>query len=308
VRLPRRLLCCLLGLLGCGVAAAPALAAGDQQVLVLGSVSDDPRADYVQLKALLDYVVPRMADVGIREGRVLMARDVQQMASYLRRGRVDWVAGTAGTAVQLEQRAGAQPLVVSDRGGASSCRGLIFVRADSGITALDDLHGRSIAFERALSTDGYLVPAMQLLQHGMQLQALSSPKDRPDDDSVGYIFARDRPNVAAWVRRGLVDAGVTSVVNWNNPDRFPQALRRELRIVQRSPEYPCALESTRSGLDPQVQARLREVLIGAAADPDAREALLQYARTRRFLPVDAAAAASLRELRDGVARVRAEVE
>jgi hypothetical protein len=52
----------------------------------------------------------------------------------------------------------------------------------------------------------------------------------------------------------------------------------------------------------------RSAMIAAAADPDAREALLQYARTRRFLPVDAAAAASLRELRDGVARVRAEVE
>ena len=34
----------------------------------------------------------------IREGRILMARDAQQMTSYLRRGRVDWVTETAGTA------------------------------------------------------------------------------------------------------------------------------------------------------------------------------------------------------------------
>src|SRR5690606_825659 len=58
---------------------APALA--DDGVLVLGRISDDPKAHYEQLKPLLDYVVPRMADVGIREGRVLMARDAQQMQS-----------------------------------------------------------------------------------------------------------------------------------------------------------------------------------------------------------------------------------
>ncbi|MDQ3056423.1 MAG: metal-binding protein, partial [Pseudomonadota bacterium] len=72
-------------------AASPgfAEAADDPHVLVLGRISDDPKAHYEQLKPLLDYVVPRLAAVGIREGRVLMAKDVQQMASYLRRGRVD---------------------------------------------------------------------------------------------------------------------------------------------------------------------------------------------------------------------------
>jgi phosphonate transport system substrate-binding protein len=70
-------------------------------VLVLGRISDDPKAHYEQLKALLDYVVPRMKDVGIREGRILMAKDAQQMGSYLRRGRVDWVTETAGTGMML---------------------------------------------------------------------------------------------------------------------------------------------------------------------------------------------------------------
>src|SRR5690606_35087778 len=68
-----------------------ALANDDDNVLVLGRISDNPKAHYEQLKPLLDYVVPRMRDVGITEGRILMARDAQQMASYLRRGRVDWV-------------------------------------------------------------------------------------------------------------------------------------------------------------------------------------------------------------------------
>ena len=110
---------------------APAHAAGDERVLVLGRISDDPKAHYEQLKPLLDYVVPRMRDVGITEGRILMARDAQQMTSYLRRGRVDWVTETAGTGMQLQQRAGARPLLLTERGGVSRYHGVFFVRRDS---------------------------------------------------------------------------------------------------------------------------------------------------------------------------------
>jgi len=68
--------------------ALPAVAAAaERSVLVLGRLSDDPKSHYEQLKPLLDYVIPRMRDVGIVEGRILMAKDMQQMASYLRRRR-----------------------------------------------------------------------------------------------------------------------------------------------------------------------------------------------------------------------------
>ena len=91
------------------VLLAGTVRAAPDPVLVLGRISDDPKAHYEQLQPLLDYVVARMHDVGIQEGRILMARDPQQMASYLRRGRVDWVTETSGTAVALGQRSGARP-------------------------------------------------------------------------------------------------------------------------------------------------------------------------------------------------------
>ena len=83
--------------------AAPAPGEDDPHVLVLGRISDNPKAHYAQLKPLLDYVVARMGDVGITGGRILMARDARQMSSYLRRGRVDWVTETSGTGVELQR-------------------------------------------------------------------------------------------------------------------------------------------------------------------------------------------------------------
>ena len=143
----------LLLLNGIADAATPAPSgANDDHVLVLGRISDDPKAHYEQLKPLLDYVIPRMHDVGITEGRILMARDTQQMTSYLRRGRVDWVTETSGTGMQLQKRAGAKPLLLTERGGVSRYHSVFFARKDSGINSPADLKGRSIAFQSTGST------------------------------------------------------------------------------------------------------------------------------------------------------------
>ncbi|RYZ70791.1 MAG: phosphate/phosphite/phosphonate ABC transporter substrate-binding protein [Lysobacteraceae bacterium] len=282
--------------------------ANDDSVLVIGRISDDPKAHYEQLKPLLDYVIPRMRDVGITEGRILMARDTQQMTSYLRRGRVDWVTETSGTGMQLQQRAGARPLVLTERGGVSRYHSVFFVRKDSGIDSLAELKGRSIAFQSTASTSAYLVPAATLLDQGLHLEILLSPMDRPSQDSVGYVFARSELNIAAWVHKRLVDGGVFSSLDWADARRVPPAFRQDLKIIHETSEYPRAVEMVRGNLAPRVEARLREVLLQAAEDPAARDAMALFFRTTRFLPVDAASRQGLDRLRAGAARVREQVE
>lgn len=301
-----RLACLLLALLVAHPPEAGAQVPSD--VLVLGRISDDPRAHYDQLKPLLDYVVPRMAGVGIREGRILMARDAQQMASYMRRGRVDWVTETAGTAMQLQQKAGARPLLLTERDAARSYSTLFFARSDRGLKGLADLRGRRVAFQRQGSTSAYLVPAGMLLELGMPLEILLSPEDRPSPGSVGYLFARSELNVATWVHKGLVDAGVVSSLDWDNPARVPPVFRRDFVVLGRTPDYPRAVEVVRGDLDARVQARLREVLLAASRDPAGQEALASFFGTTRFLPIDAESRHALEAIGRGVARVRAEVE
>ncbi len=287
---------------------ATTASADDEAVLVLGRISDDPASHYEQLKPLLDYVVPRMADVGIREGRILMARDLRQMESYLRRGRVDWVTETSASGMQLQSEAGADPLLLTERGGVSHYRTLIFARRDSGLRTPVDLRGRSIAFQNPSSTSAFHVPALVLLEHGLPLEILLSPRDRPAPGSVGFVFARSELNISTWVHKRLVDAGALSNLDWNSPQRMPPSYRRDLVVVHETPEYPRALELVRGDMPPAVKTRLREVLLEAASDPGARDALLQFFGTTRFLPIDAEAEASLAFLRDGVARVRRAAE
>lgn len=302
----RRLRRLLAGLLAALAAALPV--AAEDGVLVLGRISDDPASHYAQLKPLLDYVVPRMADVGIREGRILMARDAQQMVSYLRRGRVDWVTETAAASMLLAQRSGAVPLLLTERSGVSRYRTLFVVRRDSGIDGLEALRGRSVAFQNRSSTSAYFVPATELLARDLPVEILLSPMDQPSPDSVGYLFADSEANIAAWVHKRLVDAGAMSDLDWNNPGAVPPPYRRDLVVIHETPDFPRALELTGAGMEPRVRARLRRVLLEAADDPAAAEALMHFFRTTRFLPIDDEARQQFGYLRNAVLRVSDEIE
>ncbi len=288
--------------------AQGAVSADDASVLVLGRVSDDPKAHYDQLKPLLDYVIPRMASVGIRSGRILMAKDLQQMTSYLRRGRVDWINETAGNAALLEYRGVARSFLISEREGVTRYHSVFFVRRDSPVQTLEDLAGRSVAFQSPLSTSAYFLPAAQLLENGQSLELLLSPMDKPASDRVGYVFARTELNISTWVHKRMVDAGVLSNLDWMNPARMPPAFSRDFRVIARTPDVPRALMLARRGMAPRVEARLREVLMDAANDPDAGEALRRFMDTVRFVPIDEDERRALERLATGVQRVRAEVE
>ena len=277
-----------------------------QTVLVLGRVSDDPKEHYEAMRPLLDYVVPRMRSVGIREGRILMARNAQQMISYLRRGRVDWITETPAMAVDYRDRAGAQIMLATERGGGASYHTVFFVRRDSGINSLDDLRGRAIAFQNPYSTSSYVSPAAELLATGLRLDLLLSPKDRPASDRVGYLFARSESNISTWVHKRLVDAGAFSNLDWNDLSRLPESFRQDLTVIHETPPYP--VEVVRPGMDPKVQTLLRDILLAAADDPAAREPLRRFFGTNRFVPVDADTEAALKRLQAGMANVRGQLE
>ena len=289
-------------------AVSPAKAASDDGVLVLGRISDDPQEHYEQLRSLLDYVVPRMADVGVREGHVLMAKDAQQMASYLRRGRVDWVSETAASAALLQERAKAEPILLTEREGTSYYHSVFFARRDSGIRSLGDLRGHRVAFENPLSTSAYYAPAAELLKRGMRLEILLGPTDGVSADEVGYLFARSELNISTWVHKRLVDVGVVSNLDWDNPRHMPATFARDFVVIGKTEPYPRALELVRGDLDARVRERLVQVLVDAAADPAASEALLKFFKTTRFLPLEQTVRDSLGRLGKDIDRVRREVE
>lgn len=277
-------------------------------VLVLGRVSDDPKSQYEQMKVLLDYVVGRMGDVGIHEGRILMARDAVQMASYLRRGRVDWVSETGAAGMLLQQHAGAETLLLSERNGIRRYHTIYFARRDGPVKSLDQLRGHRIAFQNRTSTSAYFIPAMELLDLGLPMEILGSLFDAPAETSVGYVFARTERNIATWVHKGLVDVGAVSNLDWSDPQHIPEFFKSDLVILRESEEVPRGVEMVRKDLDARVRARLHEVLLGLGDDPTAVADLAKFHQSLRFFDLDERDRRDLKRLHAGVIRVTSEIE
>ena len=278
------------------------------QTLVIGKVTKNPKKHYKKLRPIADYVVSHMEDLGITQAKVLMAKDNRQMISYLRQGRVDWVTDTPFTAVLFEEKAGAEILLRKWKKGVPDYHTIFFCRKESPIRTLDDLVGKTIAFEDPGSTTAYLVPAAALLQRGLKLTLLASPRERPPANMVGYAFSYQEINSSTWVYRGLVDAGAFNNLDWNSTDHSALAHQQEFRIFYRSKPFPRAIELARKDLDPRIKQRLKSILLNADTDPSAAAALKAYQKTQKFDELNAKSKAGMQEIRNVFRLVKEKLE
>lgn len=280
-------------------AAAQALAEpARHEVLVIAKVSLDPKKHYGYLKPMVDYVAERMKDLGIKEGRVLMAKDNAQMIQFIRQGRVDWVTEPPFSAVLFEEATGAEFLLDKWKKGVPVYHSVFLTRKGSGIRTMNDLVGKVIAFEDQGSTSSYFIPSYLLLKTGHKMVELSSVREKPPADAIGYVFAGQEINVAMWTYKGLVAAGALSNLDLEDDDDVPLSIRQDLEIFHRSSNFLRAVEMVRPDLPDPFKKRLREILLSADKDPAAAQVLRAYEKTVKFEEFDKADIESLKEVRE----------
>lgn len=290
-----RLVCCF-GAFLTGLLVLGSTPGRPDDCLVIGKVSNDPQKHYRYLKPMVDYAAGRMRDLGIKEGRVLMAKDNAQMIEYLRQGRVDWVTETAFSALLYERSRAADILLLKWKKNASEYSTIFFTRKESPVKSLADLRGRIIALEDSGSTTAFFEPLMCLLQDNLKVQRLHDFHQRPSPDKVGYVLSHQEINSSTWVHKGLVAAGAFNNQDWNKSDHLYKNMRKDMRIFHRSQPIPRAFELVRSDLDPSIRKRLKTVLLQAHLDGKARKALQAYQVTKQFEELDATEDAAMKIL------------
>ncbi|MCG8433574.1 MAG: phosphate/phosphite/phosphonate ABC transporter substrate-binding protein [Gammaproteobacteria bacterium] len=286
------------GLYGANTAYAETTPAAEEnkRVLIIGKVSDNPKKHYAYLKAMADYVVAKMQGFGITESKVLLAKDNAQMVRYLQQDEVDWITETPASAIIFREQAGAEIILRKWKRDVPEYRTVFFARKESGIKQVSDLVGKTIAFEDPGSTTAFFLPAAVLLEAGLTLTKLSSPRETAPASAIGYMFSGEEINTSTWVHKGLVDAGAFSNLNWDKEDNMPVAFRQEIEIFHETRPYPRALELVNKNLPQNIKARLTEILLNAENDAAGREAMHQYQHTKRFDELSAESLEALREL------------
>ena len=263
-------------LIAFGLANLALVGTANAKSLVIGRVSSDPQLTYKQLKPMVDYVASRLADIGIKEGSVVVAKNHEEMRRHLRDGKVDWVQKGVFEALIYTQEVGAEIMLRSWRQGVPNYHSVIFARKDGQVSSLKDLVGKKIAFEDAGSTSAFFVPSAILKRANFRLVELTSPRDKSPTGSIGYVFAGDELSITTWVHRGFAEAGAYHNQNWTNPKENPEAMRKDLKLIYEGKPMPRMIELVRGTLDPNVKARMKEILLRAHEDSAAIDALQAY--------------------------------
>lgn len=270
-----------------------AQAADGGRRLALGRITEEPDRNIARLNAMASYLSGALAPDGIEAVDVTIAETPKKMAELLRKGEVDLFSETASTAIALIEAGLAEPLLREWKKGVPEYRSVIFVRTDGGIRSLTDLRGRKFAFEDPGSTSGYLLPRVAMAAAGLSLEELANPRNNAPADAVGYSFANGEINVVAWVNRGLADAGAISNLDWEDPEKSPERLRKDLTVIHETPPVIRSLMMVRSSLDAATKERLSEVLLQMHEHDEGLAAMKSYFGVSRYDAFDESARANL---------------
>ncbi len=177
--------------------------------------------------------------------RLFPASDYAGVLQAFSAGQIE--ASSMGASVYagawLDTNGGVEPILTSEEiDGSITYIAVMVVRADSGITNLEQMRGKSLAWADPNSTSGYLIPRFALRQQGLGVesgqyfsrtgfgggheQAVVAVLQRQYDASVTWASGQgdealgfSRGNLQAMVQKGMLNM-------------------RDLRVIWRSPPIP----------------------------------------------------------------------
>jgi len=141
-------------------------------------------------------------------------------------------------------------VAVTKKTGQSAYRSLIVVRADSGLTQVDDLKNRTFAFVDPSSASGHLFPKAGLEQAGYN----------PDKLFSRVVFSGSHDASLLAVANKKVDAAAVADRIYASAIANGQLRQDELRVVWTSKDIPESPMVWRKDLDPAVKAKVAKAL------------------------------------------------
>ena len=186
-----------------------------------------------------------------------------------------WFGGF--TFVQSSVRSGGKTVPLVQREEDTAFKSVFITAADSGITKLEDLKGRTLSFGSQSSTSGHLMPRNYLL----------AAKIDPDRDLKRVSFSGAHDATIAAVASGKVDAGALNVSVWNKFVEDKKVDTAAVKVFYTTPTY----YDYNWTVHADMPAALREKITRAFLDldpatPEGAE-ILKLQRATKFVPTKA---------------------
>lgn len=238
-------------------------------IITLGDIEpDEPATRVRRLQPLADYLGVSMAEFGIGRGRVLIARDIEEMSQFIANGKVDFYLDSPYPVLAVNAQTGSKSLLLRQAKDDAEYWSVFIVLRDSELGQLSDLSGEVVLFQEQHSTSGFLLPVSTLLEQGFELEAVRRLENKVPDGKVGCHFSGDEENTIELVLNGSARLGVISNQDFRE---LPDQMRKRLKIIGKTESVPRQLVAVRQGLDPVFRDAVRDSLLSLT---DAQRAAL----------------------------------
>ena len=293
----------LLVLASCNAAGAPSPSVAPpspaanslDQMITLGDIdSDEPAKKLKRFQPLADYLAEHLESFGIHGGRVVIDRNIEEMGRFLSDGTVDIYFDSPFPSLAVQEVSGSKIILRRWKQGQPEYWSTFIALRGNGISSVNDLVGRVIAFEEPHSTSGFVLPAGTLVERGYDITSIESADDYVAPGEIGYIFSWDEDNTIEFVLQGRVAAGGISNQDYSE---LPEQLKERIVAFDRTVSVPRQLVSVRPGLHAALALEVRALLVSLDQTEEGRLLLKGLKNTRKFDPLPPASESALEELK-----------
>jgi phosphonate transport system substrate-binding protein len=209
-----------------------------------------------------------------------VATDYTGVVEALRANKLDIAFLTPASYVLAKNEANVRVVLKSERKGIPYYYAAIITRADSGISKLEDLRGRTFAFGDSLSTTGNVFPRKMFKDHGID----------PVRDFKQILFSGGHDATVLAVLNGKVDAGATYA---NSPDSKDTAWMRYLKntedvkkihAIAFSEPIPADNLVLSPSIDDALAKKIEAAFIEISHDPAGKKMLRELYQIDGFVP------------------------
>jgi phosphonate transport system substrate-binding protein len=169
------------------------------------------------------------------------------------------------TSVLAMDKIDAEPIARTvNLNGSASVQSYVFVRKDSGISGVQDMKGKRIAFVDRATVTGYLFALSYLREKGV---------GEPEAYFRDVSFTGSHGSTIYSVLDGRADIGTAKSKIFEMLVAKDHTIKEELAIIAKSREFPENTLFLRKDFSPTVRAQIKAALLGMNSDPEGKEVL-----------------------------------
>lgn len=215
-----------------------------------------PRDGYVYYQRLHEYMEKKLG----RPVKLVDRENYDEMNRLLETGNVDAAFVCAGPYVEGKSAFGLELLAMPLVKGKPVYHSYIIVHRGSHVKDLKGLRSKSFAFTDPKSNSGKLAPTYMLARMNETPERYFS--------RIEYTYGHDKSIRA--VAEKLVDGAAVDSLIWEYAALKNPELTGQTRIIEKSPPYGIPPVVVRPGIDPALKKQLKDILLGAANDPEGK--------------------------------------